>query len=306
MSGCGLVCAVDPTAAGPPRPLAELFAAARADRRPLLLPGVYDAFSARLAAAAGFEAIYLTGAGLANSRLGVPDIGLVSADQLVDHVGSLAEAVGIPLVVDADTGFGNAINVTRVVRRLERAGAAAIQLEDQVFPKKCGHFAGKAVIGVQEMEGKLRAALDARSSDDTLIIARTDARAVEGFEAALERAARYRAVGADMIFVEAPTSKPTRCGPSATGSTPRTLPTWSRGARRRSLPLEELGEMGFSAVLYANAALRCAQRALTQAFAQLREAGTSANLLDAMATWDERQEAVGKPYYDELEARYAS
>ena len=156
--------AVDP-AAGSPRPLADLIAAARADRRPLLLPGVYDAFSARLAAAAGFEAIYLTGAGLANSRLGVPDIGLVSADQLVDHVGAIADVVGIPLVVDADTGFGNAINVMRVVRRLERAGAAAIQLEDQVFPKKCGHFAGKAVIGVEEMEGKMRAALDARRSD---------------------------------------------------------------------------------------------------------------------------------------------
>ena len=305
MSGCGLVCAVDPTAAGSPRPLAELFAAARADRRPLLLPGVYDAFSARLAAAAGFEAIYLTGAGLANSRLGVPDIGLVSADQLVDHVGSLAEAVGIPLVVDADTGFGNAINVTRVVRRLERAGAAAIQLEDQVFPKKCGHFAGKAVIGVQEMEGKLRAALDARTSDDTLIIARTDARAVEGFEAALERAARYRAVGADMIFVEAPTSKDEMRAICDRIDAPH-VANMVEGGATPTLPLEELGEMGFSAVLYANAALRCAQRALTQAFAQLREAGTSANLLDAMATWDERQEAVGKPYYDQLEARYAS
>ena len=305
MAGCGLVCAVNSAASGSRRPLADLIAAARAERRPLLLPGVYDAFSARLAAAAGFEAIYLTGAGLANSRLGVPDIGLVSADQLVDHVAAIADGVGVPLVVDADTGFGNAINVMRVVRRLERAGAAAIQLEDQVFPKKCGHFAGKAVIGADEMEGKLRAALDARTSADTLIIARTDAHAVEGFEAALERAARYRAVGADLIFVEAPTSKDEMRAICDRIDAPQ-VANMVEGGATPTLPLEELGEMGFAAVLYANAALRCAQRALTEAFRELRESGTSANLVDSMSTWEERQAAVGKPYYDELEARYAS
>jgi 2-methylisocitrate lyase-like PEP mutase family enzyme len=287
-----------------PRPLAELISAARADRRPVLLPGVFDAFSARLAVAAGFEAIYLTGAGLANARLGVPDIGLVTADQLVDHVGAVTDAVGgIPLVVDADTGFGNAINVMRVVRRLERAGAAAIQLEDQVFPKRCGHFTGKALIGVQEMEGKLRAALDARRSDDTLIIARTDARAIEGFEAALERAARYRALGADLIFVEAPTSTEEMRAICDRVDAPH-VANMVEGGVTPTLPLGDLGDMGFSAVLYANAALRCAQRALSQAFTELRETGSSANLLKAMATWEERQEAVGKPYYDELEARY--
>jgi 2-methylisocitrate lyase-like PEP mutase family enzyme len=299
-----LVCAVDHTADSS-HPLADLVAAAGADRHPLLLPGVYDAFSARLAAAAGFAALYVTGAGLANSRLGVPDIGLVTDDQLVDHVGALTDAVGIPLVVDADTGFGNAVNVMRVVRRLERAGAAAIQLEDQVFPKKCGHFSGKAVIAVEEMEGKLRAALDARSSEGTLIIARTDARAVEGFEAALERAARYRAVGADLIFVEAPTSTDEMRVICERIDAPQ-VANMVEGGATPTLPLEELGEMGFSVVLYANAALRCAQRALTHAFTELRESGSSANLLDSMATWDERQEAVGKPYFDELEARYAS
>jgi 2-methylisocitrate lyase-like PEP mutase family enzyme len=304
MPTCGLVCAVDHTA-GSPQSLAELVATADADRRPLLLPGVYDAFSARLAAAAGFEAVYLTGAGLANSRLGVPDIGLVTADQLVDHVSAVADVVAIPLVVDADTGFGNAINVMRVVRRLERAGAAAIQLEDQVFPKKCGHFAGKALIGVEEMEGKLRAALDARRSDGTLIIARTDARAVDGFEAALERAARYRALGADLIFVEAPTSTDEMRVICQQIDAPH-VANMVEGGATPTLPLEELGAMGFSVVLYANAALRCAQRALTRAFTELRESGTSANLLDSMATWDERQQAVGKPYFDELEARYAS
>ncbi len=272
---------------------------------PLLLPGVYDALSARLAAAAGFEAIYVTGAGLANSRLGVPDIGLTSVDQLADHVGAISDAVDVPLVVDGDTGFGNAINVAHTVRKLERAGASAIQLEDQVFPKKCGHFAGKAIIPLDEMAGKLQSALDARRSDDTLIIARTDARATDGVEAALERAHRFREIGADLIFVEAPTSvdelrlfaeqidAPLVANMVEGGSTP-------------IVPLDELGELGYAVVLYANAALRSAQRAVTLAYAELKSSGISTNLLDSMATWEERQNAVGKPEYDELEARYAS
>ena len=269
------------------------------------MPGVYDALSSRLAAAAGFEALYVTGAGLANSRLGVPDIGLITADQLVEHVTAIADAVEVPLVVDADTGFGNAINVMQVVRRLERAGASAIQLEDQVFPKKCGHFSGKAVVSVEEMEGKLRAALDARRSDTTLIIARTDARAVDGLDAALARAERYRAVGADLIFVEAPASAQELRSICDRIDAPH-VANMVEGGTTPILPLAQLGEMGFSIVLYANAALRSAQRAVTLAFAELRASGISTNLLDSMATWDERQEAVDKPRYDELEARYAS
>lgn len=272
---------------------------------PLLLPGVYDALSARLAAAAGFDAIYVTGAGLANSRLGVPDIGLTSVDQLADHVAAISDAVEVPLVVDGDTGFGNAVNVAHTVRKLERAGASAIQLEDQVFPKKCGHFAGKAIIPLDEMAGKLQSALDARRSDDTLIIARTDARATDGIEAAVERAHRFREIGADIIFVEAPKSvdelrlfaeqidAPLVANMVEGGSTP-------------IVPLEDLGELGYAVVLYANAALRSAQRAVTLAYAELKSAGISTNLLDSMATWEERQNAVGKPHYDELEARYAS
>jgi 2-methylisocitrate lyase-like PEP mutase family enzyme len=271
----------------------------------VLLPGVYDALSSRLAVSAGFEAVYVTGAGLANSRLGVPDVGLVTADQLVDHVAAIAEAVDVPLVVDADTGFGNAVNVRQVVRRLERAGAAAIQLEDQVFPKKCGHFSGKAVIPAREMEGKLQAALDARRSAETLIIARTDARATDGFEVALQRAERYRAIGADLIFVEAPTSTDELRAICDRIDAPL-VANMVEGGSTPILPLEQLGELGFSVVLYANAALRSAQRAVSHAFAELRASGITTNLLDSMATWDERQEAVGKPYYDELEARYAS
>jgi 2-methylisocitrate lyase-like PEP mutase family enzyme len=288
-----------------PESFAGLVATARATRRPLLLPGVYDALSSRLAAAAGFEAVYLTGAGLANSRLGVPDIGLITADRLVDHVSAIADAVDVPLVVDADTGFGNAINVMQIVRRLERAGASAIQLEDQVFPKKCGHFSGKAVISVQEMEGKLRAALDARRSEATLIIARTDARATDDLKAALERAERYRAVGADLIFVEAPTSAQELRLVCERIDAPH-VANMVEGGSTPILSLDELAEIGFSVVLYANTALRSAHRAVARAYAELRTSGISTNLVDTMATWEERQEAVGKPYYDELEARYAS
>ena len=286
-------------------PLPDQLRQAVAGTAPLLLPGVYDALSARLAAAAGFDAIYVTGAGLANSRLGVPDIGLTSVDQLADHVAAISDAVEVPLVVDGDTGFGNAVNVAHTVRKLERAGASAIQLEDQVFPKKCGHFAGKAIIPLDEMAGKLQSALDARRSDDTLIIARTDARATDGIDAAVERAHRFREIGADIIFVEAPKTidelrlfaeqidAPLVANMVEGGSTP-------------IVPLEDLGELGYAVVLYANAALRSAQRAVTLAYAELKSAGISTNLLDTMATWEERQNAVGKPHYDELEARYAS
>ena len=272
---------------------------------PLLLPGVYDALSARLAAAAGFEAIYVTGAGLANSRLGVPDIGLTSVDQLADHVAAISDVVDVPLVVDGDTGFGNAINVRHTVRKLERAGASAIQVEDQIFPKKCGHFAGKAIVPRDERAGKRQAALDSRRSDDTLIIARTDARATNGPEAAVERANRFVEIGADIIFIEAPTSieelrlfaeqvdAPLVANMVEGGSTP-------------IVPLDELGELGYSVVLYANAALRSAQRAVTRAYAELKSEGISTALLDDMATWQERQDAVGKPFFDELEQRYAS
>ncbi len=286
-------------------PLLDQVRAARSNRQPLLLPGVYDALSARLAAAAGFEALYLTGAGLANARLGVPDIGLVSLEQLVDHVGAISDRVDVPLVVDGDTGFGNAVNVTQVVRKLERAGASAIQLEDQVFPKKCGHFAGKAIIPASEMVGKLRAAVDSRRDDGLLIIARTDARATDGIDAAVDRAGQFLEAGADIIFVEAPTSVDELRDIARQIDAPL-VANMVEGGSTPIVPLDELGQLGYSVVLYANAALRSAQYAVSRAYAELRVSGISTNLLDTMATWEERQAAVGKPEYDELEARYAS
>ncbi|MGE5778860.1 MAG: isocitrate lyase/PEP mutase family protein, partial [Hyphomicrobiales bacterium] len=172
----------------------------------LLLPGVANALAARVVADQGFAAAYVTGAGIANTFFGVPDIGLVTVSELAAHVAAIREAFAGPLVVDADTGFGNAVNVVRTVQLLERAGADALQIEDQVFPKRCGHFAGKEVIPAAEMVAKIKAAVDTRHDPDLLIIARTDAIAPEGFAAALERAAAYREAGADVTFVEAPTS----------------------------------------------------------------------------------------------------
>jgi 2-methylisocitrate lyase-like PEP mutase family enzyme len=172
----------------------------------LLAPGVYDALTASLAAAAGFEALYLSGAAIAYTRLAQPDIGLVSMSEAADTLAHVCERVATPVIVDADTGYGNALNVQRTVRLFERAGAAAIQIEDQTFPKRCGHLADKSVIAAAEMAGKIRAATDARRSGETLIIARTDALAVEGFEAAIARARAYAEAGADVLFVEAPAS----------------------------------------------------------------------------------------------------
>lgn len=290
---------------GTTAPLLEQVQNARSTGQALLLPGVYDALSARLAAAAGFEALYLTGAGLANARLGVPDIGLVSLEQLVDHVAAISDRVDVPLVVDGDTGFGNAVNVTHVVRKLERAGASAIQLEDQVFPKKCGHFAGKAIVPTGEMVGKIRAAVDSRRSEGTAIIARTDARAIDGIDAAVDRAGRFLEAGADIIFVEAPTSVDELRDIARQIDAPL-VANMVEGGSTPIVPLDELGQLGYSIVLYANAALRSAQYAVSRAYAELRVSGISTNLLDTMATWEERQAAVGKPEYDELEARYAS
>lgn len=285
--------------------LRSVIASARADQRAIILPGAFDALSARLVEAAGFDAVYLTGAGLANASLGVPDIGLVTASELRDHVARVADVVGIPLVVDADTGFGNAINMQRTVRQLERAGAAALQIEDQVFPKKCGHFAGKAVIPAEEMVQKIRAAVDARASEDLLIIARTDARAVTTLEEALDRAHRYREAGADILFVEAPESVEELAAIGASFDVPL-VANMVEGGKTPLLAAGELAELGFSLVLFANAALRVSQRAISELLRELYSTGGTSAMLDRMATWDERQASVGKPEFDALEQKYSS
>ncbi|HZE06229.1 MAG TPA: isocitrate lyase/PEP mutase family protein [Solirubrobacteraceae bacterium] len=277
----------------------------RSGDRPLILPGAPDALAARVIEALGFAATYITGAGVTNARLGMPDLGLMTLTELADTVEAVRNAVAIPIVVDADTGFGGPLNVRRTVQTLERRGANAIQLEDQVSPKRCGHFAGKEVIATEEMVAKLQAALDARREDSLLIIARTDARQMLGLEAALERAQRYREVGADVIFVEAPQSRDelAEIGRRLDGPL---LVNIVEGGATPQLPAQELGGLGFSIVLYANAALRGAVRGMQLVLAHLQRTGSTRGALEQMIGWDERQELVGKPFFDALSDRYAT
>ncbi|WP_040797674.1 isocitrate lyase/PEP mutase family protein [Nocardia higoensis] len=272
---------------------------------PLLLAGAPNALAARVVEETGFGAVYVSGAGVTNTYLGMPDLGLLTMNEIADHVAVMADAVSLPLVVDADTGFGSALNVQRTVRRLERAGAAAIQLEDQVAPKKCGHFAGKDVISASEMIGKIHAAVDARADDDTVIIARTDARATAGIEEACERAARYLEAGADVLFVEAPRSAEEMR--KITSAVPGIhMANMVEGGLTPILGRAELGELGFSVALYANAAMRGAVLGMRSVLQHLYEHGDTIDAADKMISWQDRQSLVSKPLFDELDARYAA
>jgi 2-methylisocitrate lyase-like PEP mutase family enzyme len=273
-------------------------------RAALLLPGVSNALAARVVADQGFAAAYVTGAGIANTFFGVPDIGLVTVTELAGHVAAIREAFPGPLVVDADTGFGNALNVVRTVALLERAGADALQIEDQVFPKRCGHFAGKQLIPAAEMVEKVKAAVDTRRNRDLLIIARTDAIAPEGFEAALARAAAYHDAGADVTFVEAPTSM------EQIADIPRRLP-WPQllniviGGRTPELPNEKVKELGYAGVIYANVALQAAVLGMQAALGELRRKGHMGDAARLVADFSERQRLVHKDEFDALERKYA-
>jgi 2-methylisocitrate lyase-like PEP mutase family enzyme len=269
----------------------------------VVLPGVANALAARVVADLGFAAAYVTGAGIANTYLGIPDNGLVTLTELADHVAAIRGVFPGPLMVDADTGFGNAVNLMRTVKVLERAGADAIQIEDQVFPKRCGHFDGKAVIPQAEMVAKIKAAVDARSNPDLLIVARTDAIATDGFQAAIDRAAACREAGADVGFVEAPKSL------AEIADIPRLLP-WPQiinivlGGRTPELPNEKLRELGFAGVLYANVALQSALRGMQEALSVLRRDGRMGDAIKLAVDFAERQRLVGKAEYDALERKY--
>jgi 2-methylisocitrate lyase-like PEP mutase family enzyme len=269
----------------------------------LVLPGVSNALAARVVADLGFPAAYVTGAGIANTFLGIPDNGLVTLTELADHVAAIRDIFAGPLMVDADTGFGNAVNAMRTVKVLERAGADAIQIEDQVFPKRCGHFDGKAVIPAAEMVAKVKAAADARSNPRLMIVARTDAIATDGFAAALERASAYREAGADATFVEAPQSI------EEIAEIPRRLP-WPQiinivlGGRTPELPNAKLRELGFAGVLYANVALQSALRGMQEALSVLRRDGRMGEAAKLAASFVERQRLVGKREFDALEQKY--
>ncbi|MCB4769584.1 oxaloacetate decarboxylase [Ancylobacter sp. Lp-2] len=275
-----------------------------AERRGLLLPGAANALAARVIADMGYEAVYLSGAGLTNTFLGLPDLGFVSLPEIAQHTAAIADVVDIPIVVDADTGFGNALNVQHTVRVLERAGASAIQLEDQVSPKRCGHFTGKDVVPASEMVSKIKAAVDARHDGDLMIIARTDARAVDGFQAAVDRAGAYAEAGADILFIEAPESREEILALPKAVDVPQ-LVNIVVGGRTPALPRAELAAGGFALVLYANVALQGAVYGMQNALKGLMDAG----IMDEsapVASFKERQRLVRKEAFDDLERRYTA
>ena len=295
--------------------MAELLGAARLRRATLrerfdagemvLAPGCYDALGARLVEEAGFPAVYMTGFGSAASRLGRPDVGLMTLPEMVDNARRIAQAVEIPVIADADTGYGNPINVIRTVREYEAAGVAAIHLEDQVMPKKCGHIEGKQVIPATEMAAKVAAAVAARRSPEFLIIARTDARAVEGLAAALDRARLYREAGADVLFVEAPESR------EEVEAVARSLPdapllfNYAEGGKTPAVTHQFLRDLGFELVIFPISTLLAATAAIRSVLAQIKAEGTPIDVLPSLLPFDEFLNFIGITEIRELERRFA-
>jgi len=274
-------------------------------RRGVIVPGAFNALSARVIADAGFEAVYVTGAGVTNMWFGMPDQAFMGLAEIADHTARIRDAVELPLLVDADTGFGNALNVYHTVRTLERAGADCIQLEDQVAPKRCGHFSGKEVISTEEAVSKIKAAVDARRDPDLMIMARTDACATHGFEAAIERAQKMSEAGADILFVEAVTQ------PDEVRALPRRLDkpqlmNMVIGGKTPIFGAEDLAALGYGFVLYANAALQGALAGMNRVLTVLRETKRVDEDPQLVAPFAERQRLVGKPEWDALEKRYRS
>ena len=273
--------------------------------RVLLAPGIYDAFTALIAEQSGFEALYLSGASIAYTRLGRSDVGLTTATEVADTLARITERVSVPVIVDADTGFGNALNTIRTVKLFERAGAAMLQLEDQTFPKRCGHLDGKTVVPVAEMCGKLKAALDARTSEDTLILARTDALAVEGWDATMARAEAYLACGVDVLFIEAlrsPEQMTRACAQFA-----QRIPLLANMVEGGLTPVQgadALGEVGFRIVIYPGGTARAAAFALQKYYASLHQHQSSLPMRDVMLDFDQLNALIGTPELLALGKRY--
>ena len=274
-------------------------------RSGLIVPGAFNALSARVIEDLGYPAIYITGAGVTNMWFGMPDQGFMGLAEIADHTARIRDAVSVPLIVDADTGFGNALNVRHTVRTLERAGADCIQFEDQIAPKRCGHFSGKDVIGTEEAVSKIKAAVDARQDSDLLIMARTDACATQGFEAAIERAQKFAEAGADILFVEAVTQEEeVRALPQRLAK-PQ-LMNMVIGGRTPIFNARQLGELGYGIVLYANAALQGAVAGMQKTLTVLRDVQEVQESSGLVTPFAERQRLVGKPEWDALEARYSA
>ena len=271
----------------------------------LIAPGIYDALSALMVERAGFGAAYLSGAGIAYTRFGRPDIGLVSVSEVADTLAAITDRVALPVIVDGDTGFGNALNVQRTVRQFERLGAAAIQLEDQTTPKRCGHLAEKTLISSGEMVGKIKAALDARADDGFVVIARTDAIAAEGFDHAMTRAEAYEAAGADMLFVEAPRT-PDELAVIATRFKDRIalMANMVEGGQTPPATAEELQKLGYALVIFPGGTVRMVTRALEDYYASLKAHGTTAPFRDRMLDFSELQSVIGTDDMLALGKRY--
>lgn len=272
---------------------------------PVRAPGVVDCIGARIVAKEGFEAIYMTGAGTTASRLGMPDVGLLTMSEMADNAQRIAQASGLPLIADADTGYGGPLNVRRTVQIYERAGVAALHIEDQRWPKRCGHLAGKTLIGGKDMEANIKAACDARLDQDLVIIARTDAIAVEGFEAAIERAQRYQEAGADMIFIEAPGDMqqlqtitrslkvPVLYNMAASGKTP-------------FLSVDEIQALGFKLILYPNFMMLAAIPAMHNVLQELKRTGSVKHLVGQLASFQDFFNLLGMGEVQALESRYVA
>ncbi len=272
----------------------------------LLAPGAFDCLSARLIEAANFPAVYVTGFGTAASYLGQPDVGLLGMSEMVDNARRIARAVAVPVIADADTGYGNPLNVIRTVQAYEDAGVAAIHIEDQVAPKKCGHLDGKQVVPASEMVAKIRAAAAARRSPEFAIIARTDARAVEGLERAIERAHLYRAAGADVLFVEAPQSEAEiETIAHALGGAPL-LFNWAEGGKTPAIQLDRLRELGFRIVIFPISTLLVAARAIREVLASIHRDGTPSSAMHTMIPFNEFVNFIGLPEIRDIERRFSS
>ena len=270
----------------------------------VVAPGAFDPLAARLVEEAGFAAVYMTGFGTSAALLGRPDVGLLTMTEMADSAGRIAACVDIPLIADADTGYGNPLNVIRTVGAYEAAGVAGLHIEDQVAPKKCGHMEGKLVIGADEMAQKVRAAVDARTDPDFVIIARTDARAVEGLDSALDRARRYRDAGADVLFIEALVSEAEIEAAAAAFPDVPLLFNWAEGGKTPPVSLDRLTELGYRIVIFPIGTLLAATAAMRRILKEIATAGTPASLLGELPTFGEFTDFIGLPEVREIEQRY--
>lgn len=285
-----------------PKKIRELFAS----KKTIVAPGAHDMLTARIIGSLGFDAVYMTGYGQSASHLGKPDVGLMTMSEMVARAANMVECCGVPVIADADTGFGNAVNVMRTVREYEKAGVAVIQLEDQVMPKKCGHMVGREVIPMEEMVGKIKAAVDARVDPNFMIMARTDARTVFGIDAAVERAQAYRDAGADILFVESPESEDEmrRINEALPGCL--TLANMVEGGRTPLVKNADLSALGYNLIIYPTASTYVTTKAMKDLWEAMRRDDTTANLIDTMIPFPQFNEIMGLPEIRKIEANYAT